>query len=253
MSSNKYIVDVLTVNSVSGLMDDVAKVAEQLANGGFIMVYDEDGREEEVDLVMLAERVTANHVYRLRRDAGGLICVALHPKIWSRWGLPFLHDVFSFSSQKYDVLLSLTPNDIPYDSRSSFSITVNHRKTYTGITDNDRALTISEIGRMGRETLERPELNWRKILGRSFRSPGHVHLLLAAEGLLHERRGHTELTVSLAEALELPPVIVLCEMLDGETGKALSIRDAKRYSDEHGFPLLEGKDIVEVWEKRHEG
>lgn len=235
------------------MMDEVAKAAEQLDNGGFILVYDGDGREEEVDLVMLAEKATPKHVYKLRRDAGGLICVALHPKIWTRWGLPFLHDVFSFSSRKYDVLSNLTPDDIPYDSRSAFSLTVNYRKTYTGITDNDRALTISELGRMGRETMEKPERDWKSILGRAFRSPGHIHLLLAAEGLLRERRGHTELTVALAESVGLPPVMVLCEMLDGETGRALSFRDARRYAEEHGFPMLRGEDIADVWEKKHEG
>ncbi len=234
-------------------MDEAAKAAEQLESGGFILVYDEDGREEEVDLVMLAEKVTPKHVYTLRKDAGGLICVALHPKIWTRWGLPFLHDVFSFSSRKYDVLSRLTPDDIPYDSRSAFSLTVNHRKTYTGITDNDRALTISEIGRMGRETMEKPERDWKSALGGAFRSPGHVHLLLAAEGLLRERRGHTELTVVLAESVGLPPVMALCEMLDGETGRALSLGDARRYAEEHGFPILRGEDIADLWERKYEG
>nr|HDO81340.1 3,4-dihydroxy-2-butanone-4-phosphate synthase [Candidatus Bathyarchaeota archaeon] len=232
---------------------EVRRVARSLLKGDFVLVYDEDGREEEVDMVMLAEKATPRHVYRLRRDAGGLICVALHPKIWERWGLPFLHDVFSFSSMKYGVLSSLAPNDIPYDSRSAFSITVNHRKTYTGITDADRALTIGEVGRMGRETIEDPGLDWRRRVGEAFRSPGHVHLLLAARELLHERHGHTELTVSLAEVTGVPPVMVLCEMLDGETGGALSVRDAKRYAERYGFNFLRGEDIVELWERSHEG
>ncbi|MEM1658433.1 MAG: 3,4-dihydroxy-2-butanone-4-phosphate synthase [Candidatus Jordarchaeales archaeon] len=239
--------------SGANMMDEVARAAELLESGGFILVYDEDDREEEVDLVMLAEKATPRHVYTLRRDAGGLICVALHPKIWKRWGLPFLHDILGFSSRKYDVLSGLNPNDIPYDSRSSFSVTVNHRKTYTGVTDNDRALTIREIGRIGRETMERPEQDWKSVLGKAFRSPGHVHLLLAAEGLLRERRGHTELTVAFAEAAGLPPVMVLCEMLDGETGGALSFSDARKYAEKHGFPIFRGEDIAQVWERRHEG
>jgi 3,4-dihydroxy 2-butanone 4-phosphate synthase len=78
-----------------------------------------------------------------------------------------------------------------------------------------------------------------------FRSPGHVHLLRAASGLLDERRGHTELGIALARAADLPPAVVVCEMLDDGTGGARSTADARAYARSHGLAYVEGRDIVD--------
>ncbi len=89
---------------------------------------------------------------------------------------------------------------------------MNHRETYTGITDNDRSLTIRSLGEAAAEPDE-TDFTAR------FRVPGHVHLLKAAPGLLSRREGHAELGVALAEAAGLPPAVVVCEMLDDGTAK----------------------------------
>jgi len=116
---------------------------------------------------------------------------------------------------------------------------VNHRDTFTGITDNDRALTIRKIG----ETVDRVMKGKNIDFGEEFRSPGHVALLRAASGLLDERRGQTELSIVLALIAGINPSMVVCEMLDERTGKALSKEDAKKYSLSHDMPFVEGKDI----------
>ncbi|MCZ7404943.1 MAG: 3,4-dihydroxy-2-butanone-4-phosphate synthase, partial [Candidatus Methanoperedens sp.] len=122
----------------------------------------------------------------------------------------------------------------------SFSLWVNHRNTFTGITDNDRALTIKKIG----ETVHRV-LNGERIdFGEEFRSPGHVALLRAASGLLNERRGQTELSIELALKAGINPSMVVCEMLDDKTGKALSKEDARKYSIKNNMPFIEGKNIL---------
>ncbi|MGQ9721374.1 MAG: 3,4-dihydroxy-2-butanone-4-phosphate synthase [Candidatus Jordarchaeum sp.] len=231
--------------------DTIRNAVKSLSKGEFILIYDKEGREEEVDLVKLAEKVRPEDVYRMRYDAGGLICVAVHPEIWHRWELPFLHDLFRTCYSNYGVLAELIPNDIPYDEKSAFSVTVNHRKTFTGVTDVDRALTIRELGLLGRNTYQgNSDNNWKEELGRNFRSPGHVHLLLATDGLLKNRQGHTELTVSLAEIGNLNPVTVLCEMLDGKTGKALSINEAKKYAKKYDLVYVSGEEIIEEYAKR---
>ncbi|MEX2723593.1 MAG: 3,4-dihydroxy-2-butanone-4-phosphate synthase [Candidatus Freyarchaeota archaeon] len=232
---------------------NISKAIKSLAKGEFVLIYDRDGREEEVDLVKLAEYVTPEDVFRLRHDAGGLICVAVHPNIWRRWELPFLHDLFRSCYNNYQVLEALIPNDIPYDEKSAFSVTVNHRKTFTGVTDKDRALTIKELGLLGKNTHNsNSSNNWKEELGKNFRSPGHVHLLLAADGLLKNRQGHTELTVSLAELGSLTPVTVLCEMLDGKRGCALSVNEAKRYAAKHNLVYVSGEEIINEYFKRYE-
>ncbi len=222
-------------------MRAIERALGALRSGLPVLVYDADGREEETDVVMAASFIEPEHVRMMRRDAGGLICAALHPSIASRLGLPFLTEVLSAAAESFPVLRALEPRDIPYDERSSFSITVNHRRTFTGITDRDRALTLRELARLA-------ELNGdlREEFGRRFRSPGHVPLLRAHERLLEGRRGHTELSVALLELAGLTPVSVICEMM-GDSGDALSKAEARRYAERRGLVFLEGEELVEAW------
>lgn len=219
----------------------IDRALEALRSGEFLLLHDGKDRENEVDLIILAEAVKPEHVATMRRDAGGLICVALHPKIADSFGLPYLTDIYREARSKFKILEAIWPNDIPYDERSAFSITVNHRKTFTGITDVDRALTISELGKLGAKAAEH---NLVEKFGKEFRSPGHVHLLRAADGLLAERRGHTELVTALAELAGVTPVVAICEMLDSETNRALSREKAREYGTKHGIEFLDGVELI---------
>ncbi|PNX47863.1 MAG: 3,4-dihydroxy-2-butanone-4-phosphate synthase, partial [Thermoplasmata archaeon M9B1D] len=62
--------------------------------------------------------------------------------------LPFLAEMYLSIEEKYPVLKALVPNDIPYDSKSSFSLYINHRNTFTGITDIDRSLTMNKFAQL---------------------------------------------------------------------------------------------------------
>jgi 3,4-dihydroxy 2-butanone 4-phosphate synthase len=216
---------------------------DAIKKGKMILLYDADDREGETDLVIPAVSITPADVARMRRDGGGLICVAIHGSAAEKLGLPFISDVLrsvSLNGNKALRTLVEKKGDIPYDSRSSFSLWVNHRNTFTGITDNDRALTIKKIG----ETVQRV-LNGEMIdFGEEFRSPGHVALLRAASGLLNERRGQTELSIELALKAGINPSMVVCEMLDDKTGKALSKEDARKYSSKYNMPFIEGKNVL---------
>ena len=230
--------------------ENVRNAILDLAKGKFVLVYDVDGREEEVDLVCLAEKVTPKHVYHLRHDAGGLICIAMHAKIAEKLGLPFMAEIYSNALNQYTILNQIAPDAVaPYGDKPSFSVTVNHIDTYTGITDNDRALTISEFGMLGDQVFRNGGSveTYRSAFGSRFRAPGHTHLLIANKDLVRGRLGHTEITVTLAYMGNLSPVSVLCEMLDGTTGKALSIAKAKEYAEENKLVMLEGNEIVEAY------
>jgi 3,4-dihydroxy 2-butanone 4-phosphate synthase len=194
-----------------------------------ILVHDAADREGETDLIYPADAVDADAVARLRNDAGGLICVALSHQVAHAWSLPFMQEKLDHPAA--------ADHELAYDERSSFSLTVNHRDTFTGITDADRALTISRLGEAARapDTLE---------FAADFRAPGHVHLLRAAPELLGDRQGHTELAVAIAIAADQPPAAVVCEMLDDETGEALSPADARAYADRNGFAYVEGADLI---------
>ncbi len=223
----------------------ISKAIESLRKGNVVLVYDSDCREGETDIVMPAHATTPKHVATMRRDAGGLICVAIHPMAAQRLGLPFMSDLLKHASDFKISEVVEKPGDISYDISSSFSLWVNHRKTFTGITDIDRALTINEISEVVQHSLNGETVDF----GKEFRSPGHVPLLRAAHDLLSERKGQTELSIALAELANITPAMVLCEMLDENTGKALSKKDAKLYANHNDLVFLEGGEIVEAYRR----
>jgi 3,4-dihydroxy 2-butanone 4-phosphate synthase len=227
----------------------IDRALEALRAGSFVLVHDASDREDEVDMVIAAGAIEPHHVATMRRDAGGLICVALHKRIADNLGLPYMTEIYDAASSHYNVLTTTKPDDLPYDERSAFSIWVNHRRTFTGITDVDRALTIGELGKLSARALDGPVVD---EFGRNFRSPGHVPILRAANGLILERQGHTELAVTLAEMAGLTPAVAICEMLDAGTNRALSWEKAVEYAGEKKFPCLRAAEIVEVYAKRRE-
>jgi len=218
------------------------KALEELRNGKFILMFDDEKRESETDMIIGAEFVTGREVAKMREDGGGLICTCIHPDFCDKIGLPFMTDIMDAAKDKYPILNSLTPNDIPYDERSSFSVWANHRKTFTGITDNDRALTISSVAKLCKE--ERFD-----EFGQEFRSPGHVSLLRGADNLLKNRQGHTEIGLAMAEMAGITPVTVVCEMMDGETGEARNIESAEEYAKENNLLFLDGNIVIDEYLK----
>lgn len=222
------------------------KALNDLQEGKIVLVFDSDNRERETDMVVASEKVTPEIVRTMRKEAGGLICVTVHDDIRERIGTPYLADIFSSVSSSYPVLSKLTPNDIPYDAKSAFSITINHRRTFTGITDNDRALTISEFANLARISLGLDN-GWAKDeFGRQFRAPGHVYLLNARRDLLMSRIGHTELTTALMVMAGMTPTATICEMM-GDDGNSLPKEEAREYAVRNDLSYLEGSDIVRAW------
>ncbi|OIB55993.1 3,4-dihydroxy-2-butanone-4-phosphate synthase [Natrialba sp. SSL1] len=201
-----------------------------LQAGEPILVHDAADREGETDLIYHADFVTPDAVARLRNDAGGLVCVALGHETAEAFDLPFYGEEVDHPAT--------ADHQLGYDERSSFSLTVNHRDTYTGITDNDRSTTIQALG----EAAADPDAT---AFAEEFRVPGHVHLLKGAPELLAQREGHTELGLALAAETTLSPAVVVCEMLDDETGEALSPADARAYAADHEFAYLEGRDVID--------
>ncbi len=209
---------------------DIDRAIEVVRRGEPVCIHDAADREGETDIVYPAGAVTPEAIAQLRNDAGGLVCVAISDEAASAFELPFLQEEIEHSAA--------SDHDLSYDDRSSFSLPVNHRETHTGITDEDRSVTIQALARAASS----PEST---DFAAEFRSPGHVHVLRGASGLLDQRRGHTELALALADAADIPPAMVVCEMLDDESGGALSPAAAAAYADEYGIPYLEGKQLVE--------
>lgn len=219
-----------------------------MQQGKFILIFDDDKREGETDIVMASEFVKPKSIRTMRQDGGGLIFLMTSKKIAEKLQIPFLADMYNCIEDKYPVLKELAPNDIPYDSKSSFSLYINHRDTFTGITDIDRSLTMTKFADLSKKIQDANKSVSTKMFGKEFRSPGHVPICVAAEKLLDERRGHTELVVSILEMAGLSPAGSGCEIM-GNDGKALSKQKAKQYAEDNNLVFLEGKEIIEAWKK----
>lgn len=218
------------------LSADVTAAIQAFRDGEPVLVHDFDDREGETDLLYPAEAVSPTAVARLRNDAGGLLFVALSDEVAAAFDLPFLHDIIEHPSNDH--------SDLRYDTRPSFSLSVNHRETYTGVTDQDRSLTIRRLADAAAGALDGSF--GADEFAAEFRTPGHVHLLKAAPGLFENRRGHTEFGIALAAAADRVPAVAGCEMLDDATGRALSKHAARDYADRHGLAFVEGGALIEA-------
>jgi 3,4-dihydroxy 2-butanone 4-phosphate synthase len=236
---------VLRVESQPPVPPAVALAVRSLAEGEPVLIFDAPDREGETDLVFLSERATPELVHLARREAGGLICTAISDELRRRLDLPFFSDLLALAAREFPGVAGLV--EAPrYDRRSAFGITVNHRTNYTGVPDNDRATTIRAVGEIAAAAPRLPDAELREQFRTSFVSPGHVPLLYAAPGLTAERKGHTELAVSLARMGGLSESVTVTEML-GDSGGARAPEAARRWAEAHGWPFLEGRTIAESW------
>ncbi len=242
---------------------NVFSAIEEIKKGNYVLIYDSDDRERETDITVHSEFATPEMINRMRHDGGGLICTTVDSRIARVLGIPFMTEVFEAARAKFPLLGALSPTDIPYDSKSAFSITINHRKTFTGITDVDRSLTVrgfaklvaAVTNRLGvftpKKIVQRPKLpkvevrKFQKIFGKNFRSPGHVHLLNTSDRILTTRHGHTELSTALMIMAGLPGTATIVEMMGN--GYARSKEDAIKYGKDNSATFIEGYQIIEAW------
>ncbi|MCG7844430.1 MAG: 3,4-dihydroxy-2-butanone-4-phosphate synthase [Methanomassiliicoccales archaeon] len=228
--------------------DEILRALQDIQIGKMVLIFDSDDRERETDMTIASQFVTPASIREMRKNAGGLICTTAHNDICRKLDMPFLADVLENNHDKHPVLKNLAPNDIPYDTKSAFSITINHRRTFTGITDNDRALTVSEFAKLAKESYSMSDDDARVAFGKSFRAPGHIHLLNSTPQLLSKRKGHTELATAMMVLAGVTPSATICEMM-GDDGNALSKEKAKRYAQRFDLCFLEGKDIIDFWKR----
>lgn len=230
---------------------DFEKALDAVRAGRPILVYDFDDRERESDLTVASQFVTPQVLHMMRRDAGGLVCTTMPGPLAAELGLPFLSDVFWDDSDRYPLLKAMAPSDIPYDrTKSSFGITINHRRTYTGITDNDRALTITEFAKTIFSGGSADSI--RKELGENFRAPGHVHLLNTTDRILETRRGHTELCTAMMYMAGVSPSATICEMM-GDDGGSMRRQDVEAFAEAHSIPFVTGTEVVDRWQAFRDG
>jgi len=214
----------------------VKNALDAIGSGRPIVVFDSEGREGESDIVVHASAATPAIIELLRRDAGGLICLATDSKVAKKLQLPFLADLYATPAHGSKVLEKIAYRLAPYGDKPSFSVAINHRGTFTGISDKDRSLTATEFAKLASHASN----GIREKFMRDFKSPGHLHLLIGRG--IENRKGHTELALEIARLANMPPAMLVCELLSSV--RPMTKRQAKAYAKKQGFAFVEGKDII---------
>lgn len=195
--------------------DHVEDAIEDIRQGRMVIIADDEDRENEGDLVMAASAVTADHVNFMATHGRGLICVALTGERADELDLPPMTD----------------RNTDPQGTAFTVSIDAHRRfGVTTGISAQDRAKTIEVV--MDPDT--KPS---------DLRRPGHIFPLRAMDGGVLRRVGQTEASVDLARLAGLPPVGVICEILDAD-GTMARRPELELFAKEHGLTFITVAQLV---------
>ena len=193
--------------------EKIESAIEDIQNGKFVIVTDDVDRENEGDLIMASEMITPEAVNFMAKYARGLICVSVNKDDASRLQLELME-------QK---------NTSLYET--NFTISIDAVKdTTTGISAQDRSKTI----RLMVDEHSKPE---------DFARPGHIFPILAKEGGVLRRSGHTEASLELAELAGFKPSGVLCEIM-AEDGTMLRGKDLFKFAVEHNLKLISITELI---------
>ncbi len=193
----------------------VPEAIDVFRNGQFLIIVDDEDRENEGDLAIAAEAVTPEAIAFMARYASGLICVPMAGEDLDRLGLP--------------MMVPAERNGTRFGTAFTVSIEAREGVT-TGISAHDRARTI--------QVLADPESSPGDLA-----QPGHIFPLRAQSGGVLTRPGQTEASVDLARLAGLRPAAVICEIMDDD-GRMARMPSLEHFSQRHGIPIVTIADLV---------
>lgn len=187
---------------------------EDVRNGKMVIIVDDEDRENEGDVMIASEKVTPQAINFMARYACGLICLSLTEERARTLNLP----------------LMVQDNTSPYNTAFTVSIEAREGVT-TGISAHDRARTILTAidENMGPDDLSRP---------------GHVFPLIARQGGVLVRVGHTEASADIARLAGLKPSGVICEIMK-EDGSMARLPDLEVFAEQHGLKIVSIADLIQ--------
>ena len=198
----------------------VEEALEDLKSGKFVIVVDDEKRENEGDLVMFAEKVTPSAVNFMIQNARGLLCMPVIGERLTELNIPLMVD--AQSSAKHG---------------TAFTVSVDYGEGTTGISADDRSDTITAII----NPKSRPE---------DFVRPGHLFPLRYQEGGVLARAGHTEAVIDLARMAGLYPAGVVCEIINSD-GTMARMPELEEFSRKHDLKIISIAQII-AYRRRHE-
>lgn len=195
----------------------VEEAIDEIRNGNMIIVVDDEDRENEGDIIVAAEKCTADHVNFMATYAKGLICTPIEGYILDRLKIG-------------QMVTNNTDNH-----ETAFTVSVDAVSTTTGISAYERWETVKKII----DPEARPE---------DFRRPGHVFPLRSVPGGVLRRAGHTETTTDLARLAGLIPAGWCCEIMDDD-GHMMRTPKLMEFADKHGLKIITVKSLIEYRKK----
>lgn len=194
------------------MLHTIEEAIEDLKQGKMIIVVDDEDRENEGDLLALAEYMTPDTINFMATYGRGLICTPITQQLAQKLALQ-------------PMVSNNTDNH-----QTAFTVSIDYVDTTTGISAFERAMTIKKM-------IE-PQAK-----ANDFRRPGHVFPLIAKDNGVLERRGHTEATIDLAKLCHSIPAGIICEIM-GDDGKMLRFNELVNYAARHQLKIISIEELA---------
>ncbi|EFJ21157.1 hypothetical protein SELMODRAFT_176418 [Selaginella moellendorffii] len=223
----------------------IRQALEALASGKCVAILDSESREGETDLFFPAATTTPGALRTLRTQAGGELYIAIGSEVATTFGLPYMGQVLAMA-HSHPVLQCSAKGTVMCQGSCSVGISLDHRSLKTGASDVERSYTCRRLAGLWGEHSCASNGNG-EAFGREFHAPGHIFLCVENSLGLRARQGHTELSVALAKAAGISPLMVGCVMLcnEGDDFGALPLQDARFWAEKHQVPFLAGQEIFD--------
>ncbi|HPO77748.1 MAG TPA: bifunctional 3,4-dihydroxy-2-butanone-4-phosphate synthase/GTP cyclohydrolase II [Thermoclostridium caenicola] len=195
----------------------IEEALEDIREGRMILVVDDEDRENEGDLLMAAEKVTPESVNFMATYGRGMICVPMTEENARRLEL--------------DLMVERNTESM----KTAFTVTVDHKSSTTGISAFERANTIKELANPA-------------SVSSDFTRPGHIFPLIARDGGVLKRSGHTEAAVDLARMAGLHPAGVICEVMNDD-GTMARVPQLFEFAKMHGLKIITIEELIKYRRK----
>ncbi|MBM7094729.1 MULTISPECIES: bifunctional 3,4-dihydroxy-2-butanone-4-phosphate synthase/GTP cyclohydrolase II [Alteribacter] len=193
--------------------DRIEEAIYDLMQGKMVIVCDDEDRENEGDFVALADKTTPEVINFMITHGRGLVCTPITQK----------------RAEELELVPMVDHNTDPHGT--AFTVSIDHQSTTTGISAHERAATV--------QALIKPDTK-----GTDFKKPGHIFPLIAKDGGVLRRAGHTEAAVDLARLCGSEPAGVICEIIK-EDGSMARVPDLRKIADEHDLKMITIKDLIQ--------
>jgi len=192
---------------------NIVEALQAFERGEIVVVMDDHGRENEGDLIIAAVHCTPEKMAFIVRHTSGIVCAAMPRE----------------EARRLNLAPMVAENDSPHST--AFTVTVDYRHgTTTGISANDRTLTVRNLANPN-------------AAAEDFVRPGHIFPLVARQGGVLTRSGHTEAAVDLCRLAGLPPIGVLCELVNDD-GTVMRGPQVSAFADAHHLHQVTVADLI---------